>query len=106
MKLYNIATDQIEDKKVVLINGVNIIVDKVSEQVLNNGGYYIEATITGNIVFPAATGFVEAYYTHNGTITKTITESVLDSLTGTLSEVRKYNSALSTEQQLIIGYTA
>ena len=65
-----------------------------------------EATITGSIVFPAAAGFVEAYYTHNGTITKTITESVLNSLTGTLSEVRKYNSALSTEQQLIIGYTA
>ena len=40
MKLYNISTDKIEDKKVVLINGVNIIVDKVSEQVLNDGGYY------------------------------------------------------------------
>ena len=40
MKLYNIATDLIEDKKVVTIGDTNVIVDKVTEEVLNSGGYY------------------------------------------------------------------
>jgi len=61
-----------------------------------------------NIAFTNALGgFVEAYYTIDGTVTKTTTESVLSSLTDcTLKDVRTYNIALSTEQQEIIGYTA
>jgi hypothetical protein len=58
------------------------------------------------ITFPNATGFVEAYYTLNGIVTKTTTESTLNTLTNcTLSNVRKYNKALSTEQQAVIDYT-
>ena len=40
MKLYNLATDKIEDLTVVTINDVNVIVEKTTEQVLNEGGYY------------------------------------------------------------------
>ncbi len=60
-----------------------------------------------NITFPAATGFVEAYYTIDGVVTKTTTESALNSLTDcVLKDVRKYNSALSADQQAVIGYSA
>lgn len=59
-----------------------------------------------NVTFPSATGFVEAYYTTDDVVTKTVTETDLNNLTDcTLSEVRKYSSALDTDQQGIIGYT-
>ena len=59
------------------------------------------------ITFPAATGFVEAYYTINSVVSYTTTESNLNSLTNcTLDEVRKYNRNLSTAEQLELGYTA
>ena len=69
----------------------------------------IEATLPNgdNITFPNLTGFVEAYYTKDGIVLKTTTESDLNTLTNcTLKNVRKYTIALSTDRQSVIGYTA
>ncbi len=64
----------------------------------------VQATITTSLTFPTATGFTNGYAIHNGVSVETTTESVLSSYTGTLSNVRKYNRALSASEKTQAGY--
>lgn len=64
----------------------------------------VEATIIGSINFGSATGFTNGYAIHNGVSIETVTETDFNTLTGTLSNVRKYSRALSVEEKTQAGY--